>query len=310
MTLRKRMSIIVLAGALALLGGGIALFSFDESGKRFSPTSSDPSPPKQMTPNDNKPAVGDTRESLPVKRPSLSKNSSTAQTNTPSPYKANRDLTPFATHYQDWVAAAKNGDIDAAIRLYDFLSECARTPRTLEKLDDFENYVLATDDGRGNDPASLEYSRRILEEQFSACSQRTATEVASYRDWLALAARKGDPVSKLLYVRWGKPDPNSNTFYRDSLEFDQTAKKYLSEELAANNPDALFTASLSYSRDGLFTPDVVQQYAYLYAYVLAKNINQGSYFQHLQMLEASMTPSDRAQAVVKGEVIYRSCCAH
>lgn len=241
--------------------------------------------------------------------PSANKNKAPAQTTSSlqskSPKKKGYDLAEFVKAYPDLVNRANNGDSEAALELYSGLKQCIGVPHTQEAFQDFQNQLLSE-----YKPDSQAYTNSLefMRSQYQNCSQFSLEQVDFNKNWLSLAARLGNGTAKVAFIMNG-PHPDPDTYYQDIRQYQADAQRYLNDELTVGNADALFAASVSYGKNGGFQPDVVKEYEYLYAYVLAKSITQGAIFEHLQELAKALPASDLAEAANRGEGIYKSCCA-
>jgi len=115
----------------------------------------------------------------------------------------------------------------------------------------------------------------------------------------------------MAYVRWGQPDdPKSDTYLQDTRDYVANSRKYLAEQIAAGNRQALLIASNNYSAssEGVYDHDPIAQYAYLYAYCLATECIDVS-FKVLSKIAAGLSPQDLSNAKSQGQSIYKECCA-
>lgn len=217
-----------------------------------------------------------------------------------------RDLVALAKDYAALAEKANNGDANAALELYEGIKLCVGVPVTEQAMQDYRDQ-LATDYKLD----SPQYARSLsfMTRQYQGCSQFSTEQLGSYKNWLATAAKLGNDDAKVKFILEGPPN-NPDSYYRDVREYQADAERYINEELSAGNAEALFAASVGYGKDGSLNPDPVKQYAYLYAYVLAKNNTQGVINDWLQKLGGLLSPSDLSAASTQGENIYRSCCAH
>jgi hypothetical protein len=233
---------------------------------------------------------------------------STSLSPVPSYRSKSLDFTGFRARYLDLLAKATGGDADAALELSTGLKACSGVPRNGAAIQDQKKQIAANyvQGSQAYDDAT-----QFMNTKIEGCSAFSDAELSSSTKWLAQAAAAGNPEAKLAYIDNARPaDANSPNFWQDTRDFEDTAKRYLNDELNAGNPKALFSASMNYAQGGLFDPDASKELAYLYAYSLATNTTSGPIFDRLQTLSNAIPPSLRPPAMREGETLYQQCCVN
>jgi len=215
-------------------------------------------------------------------------------------------MDDIAARYSELAKRAESGDAQAAKELYRALSSCDDIPRTQDQIDVRLSWAQAE---YGAQSSQYQQQQDFLSRQVKRCSVLTPVQQASYRSWLEKAADLGDPQAKLDYVLGAAPHSalDNPAYAAELLRYRDKAKAFLNEELAAGSVDALLTASSAYGYNSLLPHDDVQQYAYLYAYVLATN-QQEPYLTTLRAIEGRLSAENLNDARRTGEGIFQSCC--
>lgn len=190
-----------------------------------------------------------------------------------NPQNADRyEIQNFGAQFTGWLSLMKKGDLKAAKAIWDANIACSQrgfAPFSPQSYEDMRSEVLAQASNTGNPPNKMRLMQ--LAALYSRCGNVSKEQRQAAIEAIGLLAESGDWAAKRDYISLGRPDVSDrslNEGNRRLYEYKKQATKYMDEEIAAGNIDAMMLRSALHAESdftqapSIYDADPVQSLGY------------------------------------------------
>ncbi|AVP99365.1 hypothetical protein C7S18_20280 [Ahniella affigens] len=166
-----------------------------------------------------------------------------------NPRNADRyEIQNFGAQFSGWLNLMKKGDLKAAKAIWDANIACSQrgfAPFSPRSYEDMRSEIMAQASNTGNPPSKMRLMQ--IAALYSRCGNVSKEQRQAAIEAIGMLAESGDWAAKRDYISLGRPDVSDrslNEGNRQLYEYKKQATKYMDEEIAAGNIDAMMLRSV------------------------------------------------------------------
>lgn len=219
-------------------------------------------------------------------------------------------VSNVAASFAEMMQRAEDGDLMAALTLYEDLQSCERGPWNQRAFDRRIAREMARYANRGGSAYEHASVITVAQQKYRYCAGLNEDHMAARAGIARQLADAGNAMARLHYLWVALPPADDWRPLTETLPpHRERGLEYLRQELARGNPQALFSFGTAYASPRLDIQDVRREYMYLYAYAQTPGLNRyDAVYVGLANAEARLAPSEIEALQREGIALYRSCC--